>query len=138
VGPSVERFATAKHFASWLGLCPDNRITGGRILSAATRDVKSRTAYALRMAAQSLQRSQSALGEYFRRMKARLGAPAAITAAAHKLARILHHLIKHRVPYDASAFATEEHLHRLRREKYLQKQAASLGFQLTLSRVMVS
>ncbi len=131
VGPTVERFATAKHFASWLGLCPDNRVTGGRILSAATRDVKSRTAYALRMAAQALHRSQSALGDYFRRMKARLGAPEAITAAAHKLARILHHLIKHRCPYDASVFAAEEELHRKRREKNLRKQAALCGYQLT-------
>jgi transposase len=131
VGPTVERFATPKHFASWLGLCPDNRVTGGRILSAATRDVKSRTAYALRLAAQSLHRSQSALGDYFRRMKARLGAPEAITAAAHKLARILHHLIKHRCPYDASVFAQEEELHRKRRERNLRKQAALCGYQLT-------
>jgi len=131
VGPTVERFATPKHFASWLGLCPDNRITGGRVLSAATRDVKSRTAYALRMAAQSLHRSQSALGDYFRRMKPRLGAPEAITAAAHKLARIIHHLVKYRCPYDASVFAQEEELHRRRREKNLRKQAALFGFQLT-------
>jgi len=131
VGASVERFASAKHFASWLGLCPDNRITGGRILRAATRKVKSRTAYALRMAAQSLHHSQTALGDYFRRMKAKLGAPAAITAAAHKLARILFHLIKHRCPYDASVFAKEEELHRQRREKNLRKQAALFGYQLT-------
>jgi transposase len=131
VGPSVERFATPKHFASWLGLCPDNRVTGGRVLSAATRDVKSRTAYALRMAAQSLQRSQSCLGDYFRRMKARLGAPEAITATAHKLARILHHLIKHRCAYDASVFAEQEELHRQRRERTLRKQAALFGYQLT-------
>jgi transposase len=131
VGPSVERFASPKHFASWLGLCPDNRITGGRVLSAATRDVKSRTAYALRMAANTLHRNQSVLGDYFRRMKARLGAPEAITATAHKLARIVYHLVKHRCPYDASIFAAEEELHRKRREKNLRKQAAHFGFQLT-------
>jgi transposase len=131
IGPTVERFASPKHFASWLGLCPDNRITGGRVLSARTRDVKSRTAYALRMAAQNLQRSQSALGDYYRRMKARLGSPAAITAAAHKLARILYHLIKHRCRYDASVFAQQEELHRHRREKTLHKQAALFGYQLT-------
>ena len=106
-------------------------MTGGRILSAATRDVKSRTAYALRMAAQALERSQTALGDYYRRMKAKLGAPEAITAAAHKLARILHHLIKHRCAYDASIFAQEEELHRQRREKSLRKQAALFGFELT-------
>ena len=83
------------------------------------------------MAAQSLPRSQSALGEYFRRMKARLGAPEAITATAHKLARILHHLVKHRCPYDASVFTEQEELHRARREKMLRKQAALFGYQLT-------
>ena len=69
--------------------------------------------------------------EAFRRRKARLGAPEAITAAAHKLARIIHHLIKHRCPYDASVFAQEEELHRQRREKNLRKQAALCGYQLT-------
>jgi hypothetical protein len=64
-------------------------------------------------------------------MKARLGAPEAITATAHKLARILHYLVKHRCPYDASVFAREEELHRLRREKTLRKQAALFGYQLT-------
>ena len=130
VGPSVERFENVKRFASWLGLCPDNRITGGRILSARTRDVKSRLAYALRMATQSLYRSQTVLGDYFRRMRARLGAPEAITATAHKLARILYYLVKNRCPYDASVFAKEEALHHQRRQKYLQKQAAALGLQL--------
>ena len=83
------------------------------------------------MAAQSLQRSQSALGDFFRRMKARLGAPEAITATAHKLARILHPLVRHRSPYDASVFAQEEESHRKRRENTLRKQAALFGFQLT-------
>lgn len=131
VGPSVDRFASSKHFASWLGLCPDNRITGGRVLSAATREVKSRTAYALRMAAQGLRPSQSALGDYYRRMKARLGTPAAITAAAHKLARIIYHLIKNRCAYEAANFAAGEEKRRQRWEKNLRKQAAKLGFQLT-------
>jgi transposase len=130
IGSSVERFATAKHFASWLGLCPDNRITGGRVLSCATRDVKSRTAHALRMAAQSLRKSQSALGEFFRRMRARLGAPKAITATAHKLARIIYHLLKHRCPYDQTLFAKAEQQQRCRREKSLRKQAAALGFHI--------
>ncbi len=130
VGPSVERFENVKRFASWLGLCPDNRITGGRILSARTRDVKSRLPYARRIATQSLYRSQTVLGDYFRRMRARVGAPEAITATAHKLARILYYLVKNRCPYDASVFAKEEELHHQRRQKYLQKQAAALGLQL--------
>ena len=130
VGASVDKFDNVKRFTSWLGLCPDNRITGGRVLSSATRKVKSRFAYSLRMAAQTLYRSQSALGDYFRRMRARLGAPEAITAAAHKLARIIYYMVKNQCPYDASVFVAEEEQHRIRRQKNLQKQAAHLGMQL--------
>src|SRR5579863_1254672 len=82
------RFATSSAFASWLGLCPDNRIGGGKVLSVHTRVVKNRVAMALRMASQSLHRSHSFLGDYYRRMRAKLGKPKAITAAAHKLARL--------------------------------------------------
>jgi transposase len=109
VGPDfVSRFPTAKCFASWLGLCPDNRITGGRILSVKTRDVKSRAAEALRLAAQCLWQSKTYLGDCFRRWKARLGTPKAITAMAHKLARILWHLIKYQEPYDPAVWAKAE------------------------------
>ena len=96
VGPDVSMFPTAEHFASWLGLCPDTRITGGKIISVKTRDVKNRAAMALRLAAQSLWRSKDYLGDCFRRWKARLGTPKAITAMAHKLARIIWHLLKYR------------------------------------------
>jgi transposase len=131
VGPDLSKFANAAAFASWLGLCPDNRISGGKILSVATRKVKSRLAIGLRMAAQSLHRSQSHLGQYFRRMRTRLGTPAAITAAAHKLARILYHLITTREAYKESVFATMEERARQRQLSRLKKQAAALGFELT-------
>ncbi len=84
LGPEfAAKFPTAKHFGSWLGLCPDNRITGGKIYSVKTRDVKSRVAEALRLAAQSLWRAQNYFGDLYRRWKARLGSPKAITAMAH-------------------------------------------------------
>ena len=89
VGTGVEKFPRAEHFASWLGLCPDNRITGGRTHAAHTRKVNNRLATALRMAAQSPHRSKSGMGDWFRRLKSKLGTKAAVTAAAHKLARIL-------------------------------------------------
>jgi len=130
VGPDLRRFPNAAAFASWLGLCPDNRISGGRVLSVVTRKVKNRLTMALRMAAQSLHRSQSHLGQYFRRMRVRLGTPAAITAAAHKLARILYHLITTRQPYQESTFAAMEERSRHRQLLRLKKQAASFGFQL--------
>lgn len=131
VGPDLSKFPNAAAFASWLGLCPDNRISGGRVLSVATRKVNNRLATALRMAAQSLHRSQSYLGQYFRRTRARLGSPPATTAAAHKLARILYHLITTRQPYDESVFADIEERARQRQLSHLKKQAAVLGFRLS-------
>ena len=130
IGAIMDRFPSASHFASWLGLCPDNRITGGRILSAKTRDVGSRAAGILRMAANSLHRSQTSLGEFFRRMKARLGVPKAITATAHKLARIIFHLIRDGTAYDDSVFAQQDERHRQRKLRYLTKQAAEFGCSL--------
>ena len=129
VGPDVSKFATAEHFASWLGLCPDNRITGGRTHAAHTRKANNRLATALRMAAQSLHRSKSALGDWFRRIRAKLGTKAAVTAAAHKLARVLHAMIKHRSPYDPGRIGNPE-LRLARKERSLRRQAEQLGFTL--------
>jgi hypothetical protein len=130
IGGDLSKFPTAKHFSSWLGLCPDPRISGGKVLSAHTRIVKSRAAYALRMAAYSAGRSYSALGDYFRRMRARLGTPKAITATAHKLARIIYHLLTTGAAYDETVFARNESLYQQRREANLRKQARELGFTL--------
>ena len=79
IGPDFTRFRSASAFASWMGLCPDNDISGGKVLWVGTRKVKCRAATALRMAAQSLHHSKSALGDFCRRMRAKLGAPKAIT-----------------------------------------------------------
>ena len=130
VGRDVSKFPSAKHFASWMGLCPDNRISGGRILSVRTRRVKNRAAVVLRLAALSLRRSQTALGDFFRRMRAKLGAPKAITATAHKLARIIYFLLKTRTPYDHTYFARHEERHRRRKEISLIRQAKALGYSL--------
>ena len=131
LGPDfVNRFPTGKCFSSWLGLCPDNRITGGRIISSKTRIVKSRSADALRLAAQSLWRAKNYLGDCFRRWKARLGTPKAITAMAHKLARIIWHMIKFREPYDPSVWAQAEEKLRKKKIKRLVQTAAALGLQL--------
>jgi transposase len=131
VGPGfVNRFSTAKCFTSWLGLCPDNRITGGKIISVKTRDVKSRAAEALRLAAQALWQSKTYLGDCFRRWKARLGTPKAITAMAHKLARILWHLIKYQEPYDPTVWIAAEEKVKKKKLKRLQQNAATFGYQL--------
>jgi hypothetical protein len=130
VGPQITRFPSSKHFASWLGLCPDNRISGGKILSSKTRNVRCRLANALRMAATTLYRSHSALGDYFRRLRARLGSPAAITAAAHKLARILFAMLRDRRSFDPQLLGSLNEKHLRRRQNSLRKYAASLGFEL--------
>jgi len=130
IGPDFSRFANAAAFTSWLGLCPDNRVSGGKILSVKTRKVKNRAAAALRMAAQSLYRSQSYLGHYFRRIRAKLGAPKAITAAAHKLARIIHHMVTTRQAYNETICVQNEVQNRQRLEARLRKQARDLGLEI--------
>jgi transposase len=131
LGPDfVTRFPTAKCFSSWLGLSPDNRITGGKILSTKTRNVKSRTADALRLAAQSLWRAKNYLGDCFRRYKARQGTAKAITTRAHKLARILWHLIKHHQPYNPQVWALAEEKLKQKKLRRIQQNAAALGYQL--------
>ena len=130
VGRDLSRFRNAAAFVSWLGLCPQNKKSGGKVLSTKTRRTKNRLNCALRVAAQSLHRSQTYLGTYYRRMRARLGAPKANTAAAHKLARILFHLLTARRSFDENIFAVEEQRRRTRMENRLRRQAQAFGFQL--------
>ena len=130
LGADLSAFPASDHFTSWLGVCPDNRISGGKVLSVKTRHVKHRVATALRLAAQSLSRSPSVLGAFFRRMRAKLGALKAITATTHKLARILYHLLTTHEPYDETRLAQAEQNHRQRTESRLRSQARALGFQL--------
>lgn len=130
VGPNMNAFKTEKHFTSWLGLCPDNRISGGKVLSSHTRRVVNRLSDALRMAAVTLERSQSALGGFYRRMKGRLGAAEGITATAHKLARIIYRLIKHGEAYVRQGLQDYEKKFRERKLRALSKAAVSMGFSL--------
>jgi transposase len=130
VGPDLSKFDKASHFCSWLGLCPNNKVSGGKVLSRKTRRGANRLANALRLSARSLWHSHSYLGDYYRRMRARLGAPKAITATANKLARIIYHLVKHGKQYDESVFAKQDELHKRRLENRLRYQAKALGFQL--------
>ena len=130
IGPDLSAFPNVSAFASWLRLCPDQRVSSGQVLSSRTGPTKNRATVALRMAAQGLHHSQTFLGEYYRRMRARLGAPKAITAAAHKLARIVYHLLTTRQPCDESIFIKQEIRFRKRKEARLRAQARELGFHL--------
>jgi transposase len=130
LGLDPARFPTVKHFTSWLGLCPGSRITGGKVKSSKTRPVANRAATALRMAAQTLCRSHSALGAYYRRMQSRMGAPKAITATAHKLARIFYHLWTSGDRFTDPGIDAYEQQYRERTLKNLKKKAQAFGLEL--------
>jgi len=117
-------------FFSLLRICPDPKISGGQVLSSRTRPTKNRAALALRMATQGLHRSDTFLGDYFRRMKARMGVPKAMTATAHKLARIVYHMITTRQEYDSTIFQQQEQRRSQQRTARLHAQARMLGFHL--------
>lgn len=130
LGLDPSRFPTVKHFTSWLGLCPGSRVTGGKVKSSQTRTVVNRAANAFRMAAQTLCRSHSALGAFYRRMQARLGAPKAITAAAHKLARIFYRLWTSGDIYSDPGIDAYEHQYQERMLKNLKRKAQAFGLEL--------
>ncbi len=130
VGVDMSRWKTEKHFASWLGLCPDNRVSGGKVLKRGTRRVVNRAATALRLAAWSLIRSQSALGAKFRRLRSKLGAPKAITAMAHTLARLIYRMLKFGRQYVDQGIEYYENKYRQQQLKWVAKQAATLRMQL--------
>ncbi len=130
LGTDFTKWPTVKHFASWLGLCPNWKKTGGKVKSSRTRRGKNRAASALRLAAWGLMRGHSYLGAYLRRQRSRLGAPKAITATAHKLARIIYNLMRYGVAYmkrEEGAYAEQV---RERQEKQLLRRAKELGFEV--------
>src|SRR5262245_43965524 len=130
LGTDFSKWPTVKHFTSWLGLCPNWKKTGGQVKSSRTRKGKNRAATALRLAAWSLMRSKSYLGAYLRRQRSRLGAPKAITATAHKLARIVYHLMRYGLAYMKQAEAAYAEQVRRRLEKQLARRAKELGYEL--------
>lgn len=130
VGRDMSRWPTAAHFVSWLGLCPDNDISGGRVLWRGVRRTKNRAGALFRLAAHALHRDPSPMGDYLRRMKAKLGPAAATTATAHKIAIIFYTMVKNQREYDATLWAGRDAMREKRTEARLRKQAAQRGFQL--------
>jgi len=131
VGLDMSRWKTESHFASWLGLCPDNRTSGDKVLSRGTRRVINRAATALRMAAITLMRSRTYLGAQYRRLRTKLGAPKAITAMAHRLARLVYRMLKYGHRYVDKGADYYEHRYRQQQIQFLTKKAAKLGLQIT-------
>jgi transposase len=133
VGVDMSRFPSEAHFASFLGLCPDNQITGGKVLRRGTRHVENRAATAFRMAATSLWRSKTYLGAKFRRLRARLGAPKAITAMAHMLARLVYRMLRYGEQYVDKGMKYYEEKYREHEIRSIQKKANDLGLVVTLT-----
>jgi transposase len=130
VGLDMGRWKTEAHFASWLGLCPDNRISGDRVLGKGTRHVVNRAATALRMAATTLLRSKSYLGAQYRRLRTKLGAPKAITAMAHKLARLVYRMLKYGQEYVDKGMQYYDERYREQQIDMLKKKAIKLGVRI--------
>ena len=130
IGTDMSRWRTDGHFSAWLGLAPHNRITGGKVIERQTAKVNNRAAQVLRLAARSAGRGQGPVGAFYRRLKARVGPEQAITATAHKLARIIYHMLKTRQPYDPAVLqATDQRRHQ-RDIAALKRRAAKLGYAL--------
>lgn len=131
IGTDMSRWRNAKAFASWLGLCPNHRISGGKVLSASSRKVISRTATILRMAAANSDRSETIIGSFYRRKRAQLGPPKAITATARKLACLIYTLMNERQAYENKDVKVYELNFQNARIASLKKQAEAFGYSLT-------
>jgi hypothetical protein len=121
---------TETHFASWLGLCPDNRVSGDKVLARGTRHVLNRAVTALRLGASTLLKSQTYLAAQYRRLRSKLGAPKAITAMAHLLARLLNRMLKYGQQYVDKGAEYYERRNRQQQIEFLRKRADRLGLQL--------
>jgi transposase len=130
IGLDMSRWRNAKAFCSWLGLCPGNKISGGKVLNSRTSPVANRVSVLLRTVAPAVGRSDTWLGSFHRRMRARLGPAGANTATAHKLATLIYHLLKYKEQYvQVDRLIYEGKLHRIRLAK-VTKQADELGYEL--------
>lgn len=129
-GGDMGRFPTAKHFASWLGLCPRQHQSNRTTQKRGPRRGKNRVAHALRLAARSIGRTTTPLGLFYRRIKSRTGPAGAITATAHKLARLIYALLKHGTAYLPESPAAAEARQLARQEAQLRRRARLLGFDL--------
>ena len=130
VGRDMSKWPDSGHFASWLSLCPDNDISAGKTLWRGMRTVKNRAGDMFRLAASSLHHSPTPVGNYLRRMKAKLGPSGAITATAHKIAVVFYTMVKNQVEYDEAIWATKDAEREKRLEARIKRQAKQLGYEL--------
>jgi transposase len=130
IGTDVSRFASEKHFVSWLGLCPQHRGSAGKIFSRRVRRGANRASRAFRMAGQGCHRAKNALGAFYRRIQARCGGAKAVVATARKIAERVYRLLKHGHEYVRQAEDSYENSYKIRTVKGLARKAESLGYKL--------
>lgn len=130
VGPDVSRFPTVKHFTSWLGLAPQHQSSAGKVKSRRVRRGACHAGRALRLAVQGCHHARHALGAFYRRIQARVGAPKAIVATARKLAERVYRLLKYGNAYVCQGADAYEAAYRAKLIKGLARRAAELGFRL--------
>ena len=129
-GTNLSAWPTAKHFTSWLGLAPHNKISGGKVLSSKTRRTSNRAATLLRLAAVTVGRTYTALGAFFRRLSGRIGKAKAVTATARKIAVLFYNTLRHGMAYTDPGASYYEDRYRQRVLSNLQRRAKSMGFVL--------
>lgn len=129
-GVDLSPFPSEGNFTSWMGLCPANDSSSGRVIRKSTPHVASRAATAFRQAASSLIRSQSYLGAQYRRLRTRLGAPKAITAMARKLACLFYRLLTYGQQYVDKGMQFYEEKYRDQQIKSVTRRAQQLGLQV--------
>ncbi len=131
-GYDMSKWATDNHFVSWLRLCPDNRISGNKVIGKGRLPTNNPMSIALKMAASTLRQSKTYLGAQFRRLRTRLGAPIAIKAMAAKLARLIYRMLRYGMKYVDRGAALYELRHRELQVHQLKWKAAKLGYKVTL------
>jgi transposase len=127
IGTDMRRWPSVKHLCSWLGLSPQHKMSGGKVLARCVRPGAQRVTVALRLAARTVHQAHTALGAFYRRRRSRLGAPKAITATAHKLARLVYSLLKPGGASVQQGIEASESQYRERKIKALARQARAFG-----------
>jgi len=126
IGTDMGKWTSIKHFAAWLNVAPNTKITGGKIISSKMQKKKNHAGQTLRMSASSLSKNKSPMGDYYRKMKSRLGKKEAVVATAHKMARIIYIMIKEKKSYNQETIAKNQQEWKEKRIKYLEKQLCQL------------
>jgi transposase len=138
IGTDISRWPSQKHFVSWLGLCPGNKISGGKILSSKTKPISNRAAQAFRLAAYALHQSKTALGAFYRRLRSRIGSPKAIIATAHKLAKIVYTMLREQIQFIESGQNAYEQKYQERVVAKIKRKASELGYDLVKKDVNIA